>query len=157
MRIENRTGALIPEKSWHLCFNHGTGLLSNLVQIPLSACCESEFRFHYHLSSLFPALKSHSKWIELGCNSFFCSFRWISSDSCIPKSSMINMMMSWPSLALFWPRAYWTQVNVFKSSRFIYFFKFNEIFVLTIWQSRNWVWDKLFPEKIWNLQFIEII
>lgn len=58
-------------------------------------------------------------------NSFSCSFRWISSDSCIPKSSMINMMMSWPSLALFWPREYWMQVNDFKSSRFIYLFKLN--------------------------------
>ena len=52
-------------------FQPWDSLLSNLVQIPLSACCESEFKFHYHLSSLFPALKSHSKWIELGCNSFF--------------------------------------------------------------------------------------
>lgn len=111
---------------------------------PLFACCESELRFHYHLSNLFPALKSHSKGIELGCNSFFCSFRWISSDSCIPKSSMINMMMSWPSLALFWPRAYWTQVNVFKSSRFIYLFKLN------LMKYLFWLYDKVEIESETN-------
>lgn len=83
----------------------------------------SGLKFHYQLSNLFfPALKWHSKWIELVYNSFSCSFRWVSLDNCIPKSSMINMMMSWPSLVLFWPREYWMQVNVFKSSRFIYLF-----------------------------------
>lgn len=75
----------------------------------------------------YPYSKMTQQWIEVDCNSFSCSFRWISSDSCIPKSSMINMMMSWPSLALFWPREYWMQVNVFKSSRFIYLFKLNPV------------------------------
>nr|KAF6450943.1 proteasome 26S subunit, non-ATPase 1 [Molossus molossus] len=29
---------------------------------------------------------------------------------------MINMMMSWPSLALFWPREYWMQVGIMSPS-----------------------------------------
>lgn len=100
----------------------------------------SELNFHYNLNSLFPGLKWLHKWIWYDYNSFACSFRWISSDSCIPKLSMINMMMSWPSLALFWHKAYWMQVNV-KSPRCIYLFKLNlmkYLSALTIWHSRNW-------------------
>lgn len=124
MKIENRTDAPTPEKS------------SNTMISTVELCClqswsislffdlwNLELRFHYQLSNVFPALKWHSKWIESETNSFSCSFRWINSDSCIPKSSTINMMMSWPSLALFWPKEYWMQVNVLKSSRLIYVFK----------------------------------
>ena len=89
----------------------------------------------------------------LGLDADICPMRFPLSRLCTlsrviqiskSKSSMINMMMSWPSLALFWPRAYWTQVNVFKSSRFIYLFKLN------LMKYLFWLYDKVEIESETN-------